>query len=307
MSANFERIAYFLCVCECGSVTKAAAKLYISPQALNKQIRTLEAELGEPLLRRTTRTLSLTDFGVFFRNQMQPVCQLYQAAKTQVAHYLDASRQTLRVGFFQGVPKRRVIQPLITELMIGLPNVQIELGSAEMDEIYADLRSGKTDIAITNVNPCDPLPDLVQIPLLSLPCSIVVSYLHPWMAKESVGVEDMASFPVLFLTRDSGPDKDGFYGNLRAASYHFAPTYNAMLAQLGTGRQYAVFPTLFENLSEIGLKTFPLPEECRFEFSLALLYRPDNRYAAFFETLISLRDEFQQMQSVDAYGVRQVE
>ena len=41
MPVNFERITYFLQVCEHGSVSKAAENLYISPQALNKQIRTL--------------------------------------------------------------------------------------------------------------------------------------------------------------------------------------------------------------------------------------------------------------------------
>lgn len=293
MLANFERIVYFLQVCECGSVSRAAEKLYISPQALNKQIRTLEEELGEKLFQRTTRTMNLTDFGTFFRNQMQPVYQLYETAKTQVACYLDASKQTLRVGFFQGIPKRKVIQPVITELMISMPNVQIELGSAEMDEIYANLRNGKTDLAITNVNPVDPLDDLVKIPLLKLPSKIVVSYLHPWMAKETITKEDMEAAPVLFLTRTSGPDKKGFYGNLQAASYQFAPTYNAMLAQLGTGRHYAVFPTLFENLSETGLKTFPLPEEYSMEFSLALVYRPDNRFADYFSALTVLQEEFE--------------
>ena len=290
MPANFERIAYFLRACECGNVSKAAKKLYISPQALNKQIRTLEEELGENLFQRTTRTLELTTFGAFFRNQMQPVYQLYQTAQDQIRGYLDQSRQTLRVGFFQGVPKRQVIQPLITELMIGLPDVQIELGSAEMDEIYADLRSKKIDLAIANVNPIDDLSDLVQIPLLSMPCKIVVSYLHPWMAKDTVTAEDMEKSPVLFLSRANGPDKEGFYGTLRASSYQFAPTYNAMLAQLGTGQHYAVFPTLYENLSETGLRTFPLPEGCRFEFALALLYRPDIRFAEFFSTLTVLRD-----------------
>ncbi len=295
MPANFERIAYFLHVCECGSVSKAAEKLYISPQALNKQIRTLEEELGEKLFRRSTRALDLTNFGSFFRNQMQPVYHLYRTAQDHVTHYLDATKQTLRVGFFQGVPKRRVIQPIITELMIGLPDVQIELGSAEMDEIYADLRSNKTDLAITNVKPDERIPDLIQIPLLAMPCMIVVSYLHPWMAKDSVGLEDMAQAPVLFLSRANGPDKEGFYGNLRAASYHFAPTYNAMIAQLVLGQYYAVFPTLFENLPEVGLKTFPLPDECKFEFSLALVYHPENRFAPFFSSLASLQSEFQNM------------
>lgn len=295
MPADFERITYFLHVCECGSVSKAAEKLYISPQALNKQIRTLEEELGEKLFQRTTRALELTSFGSFFHSQMQPVHQHYQIARSQVSDYLNAAKQTLRVGFFQGVPKRKVIQPILTELMIGLPDVQIELGSAEMDEIYADLRSNKIDLAITNVKPDEKIPDLVQIPLLAMPCMIVVSYLHPWMAKETVGREDMAQAPVLFLSRASGPDKEGFYGELRAASYHFAPTYNAMIAQLGLGQHYAVFPTLFENLPEVGLKTFPLPDECRFEFSLALVYRPDNRFASFFSTLTSLQMDFQDL------------
>lgn len=297
MPANFERITYFLQVCEHGSVSKAAENLYISPQALNKQIRTLEEELGEKLFHRTTRSLTLTNFGTFFRNQMQPVYQLYRTAQDHVSHYLDATKQTLRVGFFQGVPKRRVIQPVITELMVGLPDVQIELRSAEMDEIYEDLRSNKIDLAITNVNPVDALPDLVQIPLFSLPCKIVVSYLHPWMAKERITSEDMAAASVLFLTRANGPDREGFYGELKAASYQFAPSYNGMLAQLGMGRHYAVFPTMFENLDEIGLKTFPLPEEYSKEFTLALVYRPDNRFAKFFDTLTVLQEEFRQIVS----------
>lgn len=295
MPANFERIVYFLQVCESGSVSKAAGRLYISPQALNKQIRILEEELGEKLFQRTARTMNLTNFGTFFRDQMQPVHQLYQTAQRQVEGYLDSAKQTLRVSFFQGVPKRRVIQPIITELMIGLPDVQIELGSAEMDEIYSDLRGGKTDLAITNVKPGESIPDLIQIPLVAMPCMIVVSYLHPWMAKESVQLEDMAQAPVLFLSRANGPDKDGFYGELKASSYHFAPTYNAMIAQLVLGQHYAVFPTLLENLPEVGLKTFPLPGECKFEFSLALVYHPENRFAPFFSSLTSLQGEFHNM------------
>lgn len=297
MPADFNRIVCFLQICESGSIAKAAQQLYISPQALNKQMRVLEEGLGKKLFQRTGHQLVLTDFGMFFRNQMQPVYQLYQTAQTQISHYLDSSKHTLRVGFFQGIPKRQVIQPILTELLIGLPNIQIELGSAEMDEIFANLRAGKTDLAITYVNPVEMFSDLVQIPLLAIPCTIVISYLHPWMVKESVTAEDMASASVLFLARANGPDKDGFYGNLRASSYHFAPSYNAMLAQLGIGQHYAVFPTLFENLGESGLKAFPLPDEYHAEFSLSLLYRSDSQFAGFFSTLNSLKEDFRQMHS----------
>lgn len=297
MSVDFNRVVYFLQICESGSVSKAAERLYISPQALNKQIRVLEEELGEKLFQRVGHKLTLTDFGTFFRNQMLPVHQLFQTAQAQVAQYLDSSRHTLRMGVFQSLPKRRVIQPILTELLIGLPNIQIELGSAEMDEIFSDLRAGKTDLAITYVNPVDPLPDLVQIPLLTIPCTVVVSYLHPWMVKETITAEDMAASPVLFLTRAGGPDKEGFYAALRASSCHFAPTYNSMLAQLGLGQHYAVFPTAFENLGEMGLRTFPLPDEYHAEFLLSLLYRADSRFAEFFSTLTVLQDAFRHLLS----------
>jgi len=298
MPADFNRIVCFLKICENGSIAKAAQQLYISPQALNKQMRVLEEELGKKLFQRTGRKLALTDFGIFFRSQMQPVYQLYQTAQAQVASYLDSSRHTLRVGFFQGIPKRQVIQPVLTELLIGLPNIQIELGSAEMDEIFTDLRAGKTDLAITYVKPIDTFPDLIQIPLLTIPCAVVISYLHPWMAKESITAEDMAAAPVLFLTRTNGPDKDGFYGNLRASAYQFAPTYNSMLAQLGLGQHYGVFPTAFENLGELGLKAFPLPDEYHeyhAEFFLSLLYHPDSQFAVFFSTLSSLKEDFRRI------------
>jgi len=136
MPADFNRIVYFLRVCECGSISKAAESLYITPQALNRQIRVLEDELGESLFVRNTRKLSISSFGIFFRNQMQPVYQLYRAAQQQVAEYLDAASPSLRIGFFQGIPKRQAIQPVIAEILEHLPDVQIELGSAEMDEVY---------------------------------------------------------------------------------------------------------------------------------------------------------------------------
>ncbi len=292
MPSDFNRIAFFLQVCESESITKAAERLYISPQALNKQIRLLEESLGEKLFLRTRPVLTLTPFGAFFRDNMQPVYQLYQSAQTQVEQYLENSKRTLRVGFFQGIPKRQVVQPVLSELLMELPRLQIELGSAEMDELYADLRSGKIDLAIMYVNPIDTLSDLAQIPLFSLPCSVVVSYLHPWMVKDAITAEDMAAAPVLFLSRSNGPDKEGFYSSLKAASYHFAPGYNAMLAQLGLGQHYAVFPTGLEKLGEMGMKAFPLPDEYHAEFTLSLLYRPDNRFAELFSGLSVLQKDF---------------
>ena len=59
----------FLAVIDCGSFTKAAEKLYISPTAVMKQINTLENHLNLKLTQRTPSGVRLTESGeVIYRN-----------------------------------------------------------------------------------------------------------------------------------------------------------------------------------------------------------------------------------------------
>ena len=53
----------FIAVADCGSFTKAAEKLYISPTAVMKQINTLENQLDLKLIERTPSGARLTPAG----------------------------------------------------------------------------------------------------------------------------------------------------------------------------------------------------------------------------------------------------
>ena len=53
----------FLMAADCGSFTKAAEKLFISPNALIKQINLLEAKLELTLFSRTNHGIALTEIG----------------------------------------------------------------------------------------------------------------------------------------------------------------------------------------------------------------------------------------------------
>ena len=50
----------FVAVKETGGFTRAAEKLHLTQSAISHQIRKLEAQVGRPLLHRTTRRLSVT-------------------------------------------------------------------------------------------------------------------------------------------------------------------------------------------------------------------------------------------------------
>ena len=79
---SLEGVAVFVAVAEAGSFSEAARRLGISPSAASQAIRSLEERLGTPLLRRSTRSVSLTDVGTDYLVAAAPaLSQLRQAAE----------------------------------------------------------------------------------------------------------------------------------------------------------------------------------------------------------------------------------
>ncbi|MBQ2368931.1 MAG: LysR family transcriptional regulator, partial [Peptococcaceae bacterium] len=61
-----------------GSISKAAQKLFITQPAATKMIHSLEAELGETLLIRTSSGVTFTEQGVIFLKYCQQVLNSYE-------------------------------------------------------------------------------------------------------------------------------------------------------------------------------------------------------------------------------------
>lgn len=60
---DYQTMKVFAAVAECGSFSKTANQLYISPTAVMKQINHLEQLVGLKLLERTSRGVALTHVG----------------------------------------------------------------------------------------------------------------------------------------------------------------------------------------------------------------------------------------------------
>lgn len=66
MLDKVEAVRYFCIAAETLHFRETANRLAISPQVVTRMIAELERELGEPLFKRNTRNISLTDFGKTF-------------------------------------------------------------------------------------------------------------------------------------------------------------------------------------------------------------------------------------------------
>ena len=88
----------FLCVADCGSFTKAAEKLYISPTAVMKQMNVLEQQLGLSLFRRTSHGVRLTPAGESIYKDAKFILDYSHKALEKARQLVDAENFTICVG-----------------------------------------------------------------------------------------------------------------------------------------------------------------------------------------------------------------
>lgn len=134
----------FVRVVESGGFTSAARRLGLSVSAVAKNVSRLEAELGTQLLVRTTRRISVTDFG-----------REYYASCRRIFGELDDVENALRQS--QDVPQGKVkllcpmffgrinLLPRLAELYERYPEVEVEVTFGNR---YADMVEEGINLAV---------------------------------------------------------------------------------------------------------------------------------------------------------------
>jgi len=122
---RLEVLRTFVAVAELSSFAKAARRLRISPTAATRAIAALEEELGVAVLRRTTRSVGLTEEGAAFLERCRPaLAELEDAARSARGHGAEP-RGTL-VMTAPVVFGRMYIRPLATELLRLDPKLNVQ-------------------------------------------------------------------------------------------------------------------------------------------------------------------------------------
>ena len=84
---DINQLRYFIEICKQGSMSKAAAALFISPQGISAAIRRLEDELGADLFYRTASGLELTNLGKQVQTEAQTIIEridrIYELGKLE--------------------------------------------------------------------------------------------------------------------------------------------------------------------------------------------------------------------------------
>ncbi|MFC7334818.1 LysR family transcriptional regulator [Rhodocista pekingensis] len=109
-----------------GSFRAAAVDLGMSTTALSNAIGKLEASLGVRLFNRTTRSVSLSDAGRLFVEQVGPALQDIHGALEAVRAQQTVPSGTLRINAF-AMAAREILSPLVLEFLRRHPQVHVDL------------------------------------------------------------------------------------------------------------------------------------------------------------------------------------
>ncbi len=158
---SLEGVAVFVAVAEAGSFSEAARRLGISPSAVSQAIRNLEGRLGTPLLRRSTRNVSLTDVGTDYLLAAAPALSQLRRAAEEAAGRSGRPAGPLRLTMPRA-PFDLLIAAALAAFQDTYPDVNLEIAvEARMIDIVkqgfdAGLRYGdclQKDMAAVPVAP----------------------------------------------------------------------------------------------------------------------------------------------------------
>jgi len=121
-----EGVPVFVAVAEAGSFSEAARRLGVSPSAASQAIRSLEERLGTPLLRRSTRSLSLTDAGADYLLVAAPALSQLRRAAEAAAGRGGRPAGPLRLSMPRA-PFDSLIAPALAAFQAAYPDVDIEI------------------------------------------------------------------------------------------------------------------------------------------------------------------------------------
>ncbi|SQD77873.1 LysR family transcriptional regulator [Moritella yayanosii] len=140
-------LKYFVKVVEHGSFSKAAELFSVPPSSLSRRIADLEKSLGATLLKRTTRTVNLTEIGQIYYQQVSEVLSLLAYSDDTVRNYQATPMGVLNISSMVGFGER-ILLPLLDEFRTLYPQITLnvslsdELSTLGRDEVDLAIRGG---------------------------------------------------------------------------------------------------------------------------------------------------------------------
>lgn len=289
------RLENFLTIIECGSLTDASKKLYISQSALSQQIKQREDELGEALFIRNGRSLELTTAGKIYAEFAKETLSSMDKTKQTLNALKYGMNEYLRIGFCQSSMRDEVAN-ITAQLMQRHQNIQVRVYFFFLEHMMELFNRGELDVVFSRR-----LPNNVDFQLnydyinLSTDDVILVAKDAQILGeRESIRFKDLdgLNFIIRFQHEKSFMrrcEQEGISANIRCTCG--LSSFKGALISMGVG--VAFFPTCcLDMIKNLGLKYYKV-EDFNVKRANYMIYRKDKNSMAI-ENMLTIARELSQ-------------
>lgn len=182
---NLKEQNYVCVLAECGNITKASERLYISQPALSIYINNLEKYLGVKLFERTGKRFVLTNVGELYVDKARRMLELKKEFDEELGELLGNRRGRIRLG----IQLRReawLLPPVLSAFKREYPGIEVVIREGTMHELWEMLDGYELDLVFMNA--AFVRKDMEYQELFAEEILIAVPQVHP-LNERSVYVE----------------------------------------------------------------------------------------------------------------------
>jgi LysR family hydrogen peroxide-inducible transcriptional activator len=186
---ELHQLRYFVAVAREGSMTRAAATLFLAQPTLSIQIRKLEQDVGAKLFERLARRVVLTAAGKAFLEHAERALAEVEQGREHVADVVGLRDGRVSVGVLPSVAAH-LLPGVLAAFRAEHPAVAVRLVEHDVSRDFEQLvQSGELDMAVTRMPVT--LEGLRARTLVREPIVVLVPPAHPLRDRPGIALREL--------------------------------------------------------------------------------------------------------------------
>ncbi|MFP7254481.1 LysR family transcriptional regulator [Terribacillus goriensis] len=193
---EWQQLVYFKEVAEREHYLQAAKALAISQPALSRSIQKLEEQLGVQLFEKRGRGIVRSLYGEAFYIHAVKILEEMDKAEKHIRKMKDPQYGEITLGFMRSQGLQHIPR-LLKQYKEIYPSVEFSLNQGSTEELINQLREGKLDLCICNMD--QGVEGLSWRKLWTDQLYVYVSDTHPLANEEQLGLKQIEDEPFLLI------------------------------------------------------------------------------------------------------------
>jgi len=186
---------YFLAVVREGNITAAAQSLHVSQPTLSRQLMDLEEELGQTLLIRGNRHVTLTEEGLLFCKRAEEIVSLVEKTQAEMAVANDTFSGNIYIGAAE-TKGFKLIADAAKQLQSEGYNICYHISSGDEADVTEKLDKGLIDFGLLIGTSKAHKYNFMRLPIYDL-WGVYMRKDSPLAEKSELELNELSSLPLI--------------------------------------------------------------------------------------------------------------